>query len=287
MRPMLLATAFLVAAAADTGAATLAIQGRANATPSVAAASHFVALAWGATLEAGISDVYLAVSRDGGETFGPPVRVSDERHATLGAEQPPRVALVPRAGRDPEVVVVWTAKTKDGTRLLMSRSPDAGATFTRATAIPGSQAPGNRGWESTAVARDGHIIAVWLDHRGVTASADGSPMHHEGLHHAVAGAPKADGAVRAQSSKLYVASLDDASSTLAVTGGVCYCCKTAAATGPDGTIYAAWRHVYAGNLRDIALTMSRDGGRTFTAPARVSDDRWTLDGCPENGPSLA
>jgi hypothetical protein len=68
---------------------------------------------------------------------------------------------------------------------------------------------------------------------------------------------------------------------------VCYCCKTAVATGPDGAIYAAWRHVYPGNLRDIAFTMSRDGGRTFTTPARVSNDGWILDGCPENGPALA
>ena len=33
--------------------------------------------------------------------------------------------------------------------------------------------------------------------------------------------------------------------------------------------------------------MSHDGGRTFSPPARVSEDNWVLDGCPENGPSLA
>ena len=55
----------------------------------------------------------------------------------------------------------------------------------------------------------------------------------------------------------------------------------------DGTLFAAWRHVYPGNIRDIAFTTSRDGGRTFAAPARVSDDRWQLNGCPEDGPALA
>jgi hypothetical protein len=45
--------------------------------------------------------------------------------------------------------------------------------------------------------------------------------------------------------------------------------------------------VYPGNLRDIAFTMSADGGRTFTAPLRISEDRWAIDGCPENGPSIA
>ena len=52
-------------------------------------------------------------------------------------------------------------------------------------------------------------------------------------------------------------------------------------------MYVAWRHVYPGNVRDIAFTRSNDGGKTFAAPIRVSDDRWVLDGCPENGPALA
>ena len=48
--------------------------------------------------------------------------------------------------------------------------------------------------------------------------------------------------------------------------GVCYCCKTALAAGADGALFAAWRHVYPGNLRDIAFSVSRDSGRTFSAP---------------------
>ena len=37
--------------------------------------------------------------------------------------------------------------------------------------------------------------------------------------------------------------------------GVCYCCKTAMVAAPGGVLYAAWRHVFAGNLRDIAFTI--------------------------------
>jgi len=58
-------------------------------------------------------------------------------------------------------------------------------------------------------------------------------------------------------------------------------------TGPSGVIYAAWRQVYAGNVRDIAFAKSSDRGRTFTTPLRISDDNWVLDGCPENGPGMA
>lgn len=72
-----------------------------------------------------------------------------------------------------------------------------------------------------------------------------------------------------------------------ITKGVCYCCKTALVSGPGSSVFAAWRHVFAGNIRDIAFTMSRDGGRSFAAPVRVSADEWQLDGCPDDGPALA
>ncbi len=100
-------------------------------------------------------------------------------------------------------------------------------------------------------------------------------------------APRADGTARAQLSKLYFGAVTAGSTPRALTGGVCYCCKTALAVGAGGGIYAAWRHVYPGNVRDIAFTMSADGGKTFRPPVRVSSDGWVLDGCPENGPTMA
>jgi len=276
-----------IRSAAAPPAVTLAIAGRANATPSVAAIDQFVAVAWGATHPGGGTDVYAAVSRDGARAFGAPVRVNTvEGSAALGLEQPPRLSLVPRAGHDPSIVVVWTAKSKDGTRVLTARSDAGGAAFATATIVAASEAGGNRGWVSTAVDRAGRVVALWLDHRETASTRSAAPMTHEGHDHAATMAAKADGAARAQLSKLWFAAVDG-SAAQAITGGVCYCCKTALATGPDGAIYGAWRHVYPGNIRDIAFTMSKDGGRTFTAPARVSDDHWVLDGCPENGPAIA
>jgi hypothetical protein len=264
---------------------TLAVNGRANATPSITALNQFVVVAWGATLPGGSTDVYAAVSHDGGRTFTSPVRVNDvDGDASLGQEQPPRVSLVPRRGFEPSITIIWTAKRKDGTRLLVAHSDNGGASFTRATPVTASEAPGNRGWVSSAVDPKGRVMALWLDHRE-TASSGGAPMTHEGHNHGGATAAKADGAARAQLSKLWFAAVDGGDAQ-AITGGVCYCCKTALTIGPDGSIYAAWRHVYPGNVRDIAFAVSRDRGRTF-AVSRVSDDHWVLDGCPENGPALA
>jgi hypothetical protein len=72
-----------------------------------------------------------------------------------------------------------------------------------------------------------------------------------------------------------------------VVQGACFCCKTSIAAAGDGAVYAAWRHVYPVNLRDMAVARSTDGGKTFSAPVRVSEDRWQIDACPEDGPSIA
>jgi hypothetical protein len=285
----ILVAAAMVAAVstAPAGRSTdLAVAGRGSANASIASAGRFVAVAWGATAKDGTTDVYAAVSRDSGRTFRDPVRVSGDRsRADLSGEQPARVTLVPRAGRDPAIVVVWTAKTPAGTRLLSARSEDGGASYAPGALVPGSDAAGNRGWESIATDGDGRVVAVWLDHRAAARTA--APARSSGSEHQHAGHGSGDGAARAQLSKIVFARLERPDSLREIASGVCYCCKTAVATGPDGSIWAAWRHVYSGNVRDIAFTVSRDGGRTFAPPTRVSDDRWVLDGCPENGPALA
>jgi hypothetical protein len=272
-----------ISAAAPARAVDLAVPGRQNATASIAASGPFVVVAWGASTADGVTSVVAAVSRDAGRTFGAPVRVdragSDVR---LSGEQPPRVSLVSRSGHAPTVVIVWTAKASAGTQLVAARSDDGGRSFGRPTVVPGSDAAGNRGWESAAADAAGHVVVAWLDHRGLVPAASGPASHPAAVMPAAM-----DGTAMAQLSKLYVAGVDGVVHPVAVTGGVCYCCRTALATGPDGAIYIAWRHVYPGDNRDIAFTVSRDGGRTFVPPQRVSEDHWVLNGCPDNGPALA
>jgi hypothetical protein len=262
---------------------TLAVPGRGSATPSIAADASFVAVAWGASTPEGVTDVFVAVSRNSGRTFGAPVRVNDVAgDARLNGEQPPQVGLVKRTAREPEIVVVWTSKGDAGTKLLHARSVDGGRTFSRTALVPGTDAPGNRGWQAITIEPTGRVDVMWLDHRELASNAAMATSHHDH-----ASSQKADGVAMAQKSKLFVASLDASLPPRALTGGVCYCCKTALASSAPGSIFAAWRHVYPGNLRDMAFSMSRDSGRTFTAPVRVSEDKWMLEGCPDDGPSLA
>ena len=70
-----------------------------------------------------------------------------------------------------------------------------------------------------------------------------------------------------------------------VASNVCFCCKTAVVVrGSD--VFVAWRHLFPGGVRDIAVARSSDGGRTFHDPVRVSEDNWKIDACPDDGPAM-
>ena len=124
---------------------------------------------------------------------------------------------------------------------------------------------------------------LWLDHRGLVPAA----QPHGAATTGGPAIPKADPVALAGKSQLYIASLDGSTPPRALTNSVCYCCKTSVTTAADGSVYGVWRHVYPGDLRDIAFTTSRDHGRSFSAPVRVSEDHWEFDGCPDNGPAIA
>ena len=237
-----------------------------------------MAVAWGAQTEGGKPDVFVAVSRDGGQHFDQPVRANDVvGEARVGGELPPRIALVPKPGLDPEIVVVYGANATT-TAIKVVRSRDGGRTFSAGRALQAIDAAGDRGWHALAVDATGAAHVMWLDHRGLATGKAESHTNHESA--------AMDGAQMAQRSGLYYASADAGVPEREVLNGVCYCCKVAMVTGRDNAIFAAWRQVYPGNIRDIAFSSSRDGGKHFAAPTRVSTDNWQLAGCPDDGPAL-
>ncbi len=264
---------------ADPAPVTVGIEGRANQTPMLAARGSFVALAWSAGLpSSAASDVYVVVSRDGGASLGKAVAITGgSQDARVGGEQPPIVALVPGPGSDPDIVVLWRARSGVQTTLRLARSHDGGRSFEPPLLVSAAGAAGDRGWANLAVDAHGVVHVAWLDHRDL-ARAEGQHAHHT--------ATAENGVAMAERSRLmYWSDADRRERTLAT--GVCYCCKTAVAIGARGQLYLSWRHVYAGNIRDIAFVASRDGGKTFEPQGRVNDDRWVLNGCPDDGPAMA
>lgn len=281
----LFAMTFVASAQPATDAVvTLSVDGRASSTPSIAASGRNVAVAWSAATVSS-TDIFVSVSHDNGVRFSTPSRVNTvPGDARVNGEMPPRVVLVPRKSGAPELVVVWTSRDGAKWKLLYARSGDDGRTFSAAKPVPGSDAEGARGWHSVAVDAKGRVSVIWLDHRE-TVAVDAAHKHDMSAGATATPAPKADPTARAALSQLYYASLDGTTAS-SITKSVCYCCKTTIVA--DGNnLYAVWRHVYPGSYRDMAFAMSSDRGKTFSAPLRISEDHWQIDGCPDNGPSLA
>jgi hypothetical protein len=48
----------------------------------------------------------------------------------------------------------------------------------------------------------------------------------------------------------------------------------------------AWRAILPGDVRDVVVSKSSDGGQTWGRPVRPRADDWVYPGCPHAGPSL-
>ncbi|MDF1505675.1 sialidase family protein, partial [Roseisolibacter sp. H3M3-2] len=223
------------------------------------------AVAW-VSAPGGGSDgrLYVALADSAG-TLGAPVEVRDplggiEPHG----EAPPKLAY----GADGALYALWVVgKEVPGRRfpasaLRFARSADGGRTWGAPASVTDTPQPwGSFNFHSLQAGRGDTVYAAWLDGRGgksatyFTRSADGG---------------------RTWAPNVRVSA-----------GESCPCCRTAVAPGRGDTVYAAWRTVAAGQVREVVVARSADGGRTWDAPARAQRDGWVIDGCPHAGPSLA
>jgi hypothetical protein len=251
----------------------LAVKDRSNSAPSVAAFGKRVAVVWTAASESG-SDIYMSVSTDDGATFGAPVRVNDvEGDARASGEQPARVVM------NKTIHVVWPTRVNNHSVVRYAHSTDDGRTFSKAMTIAGDGFSGARGWESIAVGYAGDVHVVWLDGRNA------APQHHDHVHGQPMAKPAAGGGPR-QDIFHTTWKGEETPAETSLADNVCFCCKTAVVTSGE-RVYVAFRHIYPGSLRDIAVVRSTDNGKSFGAPIRVSEDGWQLDACPDDGPALA
>ena len=206
----------------------------------------------------------LLTSHDGGDTLTPSALPISDADASIGShgEQSPSVAMT-RGG----IYALWQQSGQNRSEMIMSaRSLSWGESFEKPVQVSDKDAPGYRGFPSIGVAPNGDVYAIWLDER------DSSKPDEE-------------------TSSVYLARSTDQGATFGrnvrVAKGACPCCRPSLAFGAHGEVFVAWRRVFRGEVRDMVVSTSRDGGQTFADPVRVHDDGWKLNGCPDCGASLA
>ena len=194
---------------------------------------------------------------------GEAVRVNGSGEVPYSRQEAPALAV---SGDD--VLMTWAVThpkvTPDkpfSNDLRLSRSTDGGKTFQPSVLVNDDQQVIGHSFDSIHVAPDGAVHIAWVDGR-------------EG---------------KKESGTFATRSTDQGRTVdknLKVDENTCVCCRTAMTSGPDGTLYVAWRKILPGDLRETVVARSTDGGATYSAPVIVGHDRWVFPGCPHRPASV-
>ena len=154
-----------------TSSTRLGVDDRDNSTPAIVARDQTVVVTWSAAIPEGGTDIFAAVSEDGGTTFHAPVRVNDlEQQARANGEQPPRAAIGPREiARRLEYPPRWPVRSAD---VALDRWR---AEFGASAPVHPAGLTGARGWTAIAADASGAFDVAWLDGRNAAAKPAPAP----------------------------------------------------------------------------------------------------------------
>ena len=192
-------------------------------------------------------------SRDGGRTWSEPRRIEAELKAPRRGDEPQIAAVGDR------LIAVWTrpggsrfGKGPFGTAL----SADGGVTWTAGPNPADDGRTDGHAFADLAADEAGTLFLAWLDSR------DGG----QGLRTAAS----------SDSGRTWARNVSADSRT-------CECCWNRVTATGKGHAYVLYRDQ---DPRDMALTVTSDGGREWTRRGQVGAFGWDFQGCPEVGGGL-
>jgi hypothetical protein len=211
--------------------------------------------------------VYLSHSDDKGVSFGSPLPVNrlPERIAADGENRP---KVIP--GMDGQLYVSWTMRLPKpySGDVRFAYSKDGGKNFSAPVTINDNRDITSHRFESMGVNERGELFLAWLDKRDQLAQSRSGKKY-------------------AGAALYYTVSTDGGASFRAnrkLADHTCECCRTAMAFDRQGNPVIVWRHVFAENIRDHAIT--RLSGQEPGSVRRLSFDQWKIDACPHHGPAI-
>lgn len=196
--------------------------------------------------------ILFAASFDKGQSFSRPVLVDTIPQLFSFAMRGPQIAAL---GRNLCII----ACTKKGNIFSYIKTP--GGAWTRTGRVNDLDTMAKEGFLALAGNQQQQLVAVWLDLRN----------GHNNLY----GARSEDGGKTWLKNEQVYASPDD---------HICECCKPSVAMAGNQVAVMFRNHVNGD--RDLYLTASADGGRSFTPAKKLGKGSWKLDGCPMDGGGL-
>ena len=220
-------------------------------------------LAW---IEAGKDrhELFYASIDRGAKKFPTPLHVNNEGPAVAAIHQSPGLAL----GPNNRIHLSWSSPNPQSQQnpfaslLRLSTSHTKNVLFSPPIIVNDDIPPTSHTFDNLCVDQNGTVHLAWIDSR-------------EGR----------------KNPKTYVTRSLSKGKTIEknvpLEGKTCVCCRTSLATAPDGTIYIAWRQIIEEKFRETVVARSTDGGKTYSSPIVVGQDRWDFQGCPHRPASIA
>lgn len=203
--------------------------------------------------------------------FGPTVTVSSSTGTKTSAESANKVAFK----ADGTVIALFGKRFDDPENrfagaIQYSMSANQGKTWSSPRYLHSDTSHHyGRGFFDIAILPDGEAGAVWLDGRFGEADTGSALFFARTSPGGGFGPDKV------------------------IAKSTCECCRTDLLVDSAGTIHLAYRDIlyppdrFGRQVRDMAYSFSKDNGRSFLPPVRISADNWEVEGCPHAGPSLA
>ncbi len=224
-------------------------------------------------------DIYVAVSKDGGLSFGEPVKALDVGgEATGGRQRGPRIGV-----DDAKRVYVSAVQQLEGKPagqrfpqgdVWLTVSSDGGATFSgpvkcndrrKAADTEKAQKSAKEGMHWMAVQGDGTVHLCWLDHRLAPR-----------LGQMIAYTRVTDGGTKVAPNVIAYAAPQT----------VCQCCTPGLAIDARGNPSIAFRNAIAGD-NQVWVARSSNKGKSFKKAAPVTGAKANITQCPMDAPSVA
>ncbi|MDP4200577.1 MAG: hypothetical protein Q8922_08155 [Bacteroidota bacterium] len=224
------------------------------------------------------ANIYFSHSTDRGQTFSTPVPVSNQgqwaTQWTSELQRSPEFAIDTKG----VIHLVWAeARVTSASDVWYVRSTDSGKTWSQPLSImdPGDSASFSQDFAVIACDSSDNLYVSYLDNRQIMAKT--------GKHYKMQLERSTNGGLSW--------SLPVIADKLAFdTSGTCECCRQDIAVSPDGHVYIAFRtsmNTPLGDMRDIFICRSWDGGQTFEPSIQCQLGDWKLEDCPSKGPHIS
>jgi Neuraminidase (sialidase) len=205
-----------------------------------------------------------AVSKDAGKTFSKAIDIPGSENVHPHGENMPKIIFKPSG----EIIAVWGAANPNAANaysgaVFYSRSSDNGKTWTPAQNLVTDPKGIDQRYFDVDLLPNGEAAIVWLDNRKKTTGS-GSALYYA----------ETKGNSGFQNERL-------------VSEPCCECCRTDLFVDSKKNIHILYRAIINDSIRDMVHVISKDQGKTFSTPVRISADNWVINGCPHTGPAMS